>query len=80
MNPLELRGQWGHSETNKGSSIRLYASVPEDTKTMHEISSKYSLQNLHCTKKWSFPSWISSVNVTKSTVSCGFGHIYWRNP
>ena len=40
MNPLELRGQWGHSETNKGTSIRLYASVPEDTKTMHEISSK----------------------------------------
>ena len=23
---------------------------------------------------------ISSVNVTKSAVSCGFGHIYWRNP
>ena len=31
-------------------------------------------------KKWSFPLTISSVNVTKSTVSCGFGHIYWRNP
>ena len=31
---------WGHSEKNKGSWIRLYASVPEDTKTMHEISSK----------------------------------------
>ena len=23
---------------------------------------------------------ISSINVTKSAVSCGFGHIYWRNP
>ena len=23
---------------------------------------------------------ISSVNVTKFIVSCGFGHIYWRNP
>ena len=23
---------------------------------------------------------ISLVNVTKSLVSCGFGHIYWRNP
>ena len=33
-----------------------------------------------CTKKWSFPLRISSVNVTKSAVSCGFGHIYWRNP
>ena len=31
-------------------------------------------------KKWSFTLRISSVNMTKSTVSCGFGHIYWRNP
>ena len=31
-------------------------------------------------KKWSFPLRNSSVNVTKSAVSCGFGHIYWRNP
>ena len=28
----------------------------------------------------SFPLTISSVNVTKSEVSCGFGNIYWRNP
>ena len=27
-------------------------------------------------KKLSFPLWIYSVNVTKSAVSCGFGHIY----
>ena len=33
----------------------------------------------HCTKKRSFLLRISSVNVTKSAVSCGFGHIYWRN-
>ena len=31
-------------------------------------------------RKWSFLLRISSVNVTKSAVSCGFGHIYWRNP
>ena len=31
-------------------------------------------------KKWSFPLRISSVNVTKFTGNCGFGHIYWRNP
>ena len=31
-------------------------------------------------KKWSFPLRISSVNVTKSADSCGFVHIYWRNP
>ena len=30
-------------------------------------------------KKWSFPLRIYSVNVTKSVVSCGFDHIYWRN-
>ena len=27
-----------------------------------------------------FPLTISSLNVTKCTVSCGFGHIYWRYP
>ena len=31
-------------------------------------------------KKWSFPLRISSVNVSKSAVSCGFGRIYRRNP
>ena len=34
----------------------------------------------HCTKNWNFQLRISSVNVTKSTVSCGVGYIYWRNP
>ena len=31
-------------------------------------------------EKWSFLLRICSANVTKSTVCCGFGHIYWRNP
>ena len=35
-------------------------------------------QALH--KKWSFALWIYLVSVSKSTVFCGFGHIYWRNP
>ena len=30
-------------------------------------------------KKWSFLWRISSENVTKCAVSCGFGHIYWGN-
>ena len=30
-------------------------------------------------KKWRFSLQISSVNVTKFLVSCGFGHIYRRN-
>ena len=33
----------------------------------------------HFEQKMKFPLRISPVNVTKSTVSCGFGHIYWRN-
>ena len=39
---------------------------------------KYVPFTLH--KKWSSPLMISSVNVAKSAVSCGFGHIYWINP
>ena len=39
---------------------------------------RLSFISLH--KKWSFPLSISSVNVTKSAVFYGFGHIYWRNP
>ena len=31
-------------------------------------------------KKWIFPLRIFSVNMTKSAVSCGFSHIYLRNP
>ena len=30
-------------------------------------------------KKWSFPLWTSSVNVTKSAENCVFGYIYSRN-
>ena len=29
--------------------------------------------------QYGFPVRISSVNVTKSAVFCGFGHIYWKN-
>ena len=38
---------------------------------LHEmVFSENGAQN-----KWSFPLRITSVNVTKSEVSCGFGHI-----
>ena len=37
-------------------------------------------QYIHCTKNEVFHLSISSVNVIKSEVSCGFGHIYLRNP
>ena len=36
------------------------------------------LQPLH--KKRNFPLRTSSVKMTESAVSCGFGHIYGRNP
>ena len=39
-----------------------------------------SIMNLTLHKKLSFPLKISSVNVTNSAVSSGFGHIYLRNP
>ena len=38
----------------------------------------FNKQTLH--KIWSFPLKISSVNVSKSAIYCGFDHIYWRNP
>ena len=43
------------------------------------VCTNYIFSHLALRKKWSFPLRISSVNVTKSAVSCGFGHIYWRN-
>ena len=54
----------------------------------HMTNMRYNLENflfpfsqgLPLHKKWSFPWRISSVNVTKSAVSCGFGQIYWSNP
>ena len=41
---------------------------------------KSGLVNSALRKKWSFLLRISSLNVTKSAVSCGYGPIYWRNP
>ena len=38
----------------------------------------FNKQTLH--KKLSFSLRISSINVTKFAVSCGFGHIYLKNP
>ena len=35
---------------------------------------------LNCTKNEVFHYGFFSVSITKSAVSCGFGHIYLRNP
>ena len=39
------------------------------------LKSTHNAQKLNFFMKGSAP-----VNVTKSTISCGFGHIYWENP
>ena len=41
---------------------------------VHVRGMKLTLFTLH--KKYSFPLKTSQVNVTESTVSCGFGHMY----
>ena len=46
------------------------------------IFRKSNQQNIlnYTVQKMKIPSWIPSANVTKAAVSCGFGHIYLRNP
>ena len=60
---------------NKKSFIKLLRKRSED----HGIKTYQSYGDTdHCTK--SFPLRIALVNVTKSAVSCRFGHICGRNP
>ena len=49
----------------------------ENLELSNEINQDW-IHSLH--KKWNFPLKISSINVIKSAVFCGFGHIYLRNP
>ena len=59
--------------------IVFYSAVKKTFKRKGKSEKEFLLvQTLH--KKWTFPLRISSINVTKSTGNCGFGHIYWRNP
>ena len=44
---------------------------------LHATQSSSTYTPLH--KKWSLPLRIFSITVTKSAVSCGFGHVYWIN-
>ena len=45
----------------------------------HLVMPQQILWRSHCTKNWRFSLRICSENVTKFTVFCGFGGIYWRN-
>ena len=48
--------------------------------SLERICNKVKMQTRLVTmhKKWSFPFRISSLNVTKSSVNCRFGHISWK--
>ena len=63
---------------NLHSNINQASDTKKITNCVTQRRKKEKLVILH--KKWSFPLRISSVNVTKSAVFCGFGHIYLRNP
>ena len=68
-----------------GPSFVFTSCIPFSTPPESIITTKFeSLFQLpishHSTKNGSFQLKISSVNVTNSAGSYGFGHIYWRNP
>ena len=58
------------------SNLVLKTAYMRLSEAKQEVYSQHD--SLH--KKWRFLLQISSVNVTKSAVPCGFSHIYWRNP
>ena len=67
-----IKLMWCFDSSNKNSKFE------SETTTVGLFLGCYlSVNTLH--KKWSFPLRISLVNVTKSVVSCGLGHIYRRN-
>ena len=54
------------------AKFKAYGLSPPALRFIHDYLPNYTAQ------KWSFPLRISSVNVPAGT--CGFWHIYWRNP
>ena len=74
-----LKFEFFSSETQPGlKTLRIQCSRFKSQPISVSVSSRTFFLTLH--KKWSFPLTMSSVNVTKSAVSCGFGRIYWRSP
>ena len=59
---------------------RLHSDYGNAKICLHVIQNYQQVQKTTMDEKWIFLLRISSVNVTKSTVSCGFGRIYWKNP
>ena len=60
--------------------VRRLLSTKISTKIILNFSADFTKNPLILLQeKWSSLLRISSVNVTKSAVSCGFSYIYWRN-
>ena len=91
---LCLRRNFVKHKNDRWSKISIIRSMdsPLQTKLIHDIINLEALFYLKMLsyssvtnkkhalyKKWSFTLRIFSVNVTKSSGNCGFGHIYWRN-
>ena len=69
-----------HEISTPWSQVKLRYFLQWMLTTFSQISDFHWLSiDFHCTEKWSFSLRNSSGNVTKSAVSCGFGHIYWGN-
>ena len=72
--------------TNFGEHFQILKILRNHSKLSFALFLQYKFFTVHLFltlslhEKWSFPLRTSSVNVTKSAVSCVFGHIYWRNP
>ena len=56
-----------------GIYLKLSVTLSEEIKKEECIIVSFTVQKIM------FSLRISLVNVTKSAVSCGFGHIYWKN-
>ena len=70
------------THNNSKKNAKRFATVTQRHKTVEIMSTMThnnakQIQTLH--KNWSFALKISSVNVSKSATSCGFGHTYRRN-
>ena len=89
--PVDIASSEGGSKMHALiAEIKKYKSIIRKKRKKHNeivFLTKYYLfyfwslkQLITLQKKRSYPLKIFSVNVTKSEVSCGFGHIYGRNP
>ena len=73
-----LKRVWGFCQ---GLSLEYILFLQMIISTFQQAFHKYLFYSVSASllKEWSFLLRISSLNVTKSAVSCRFGHIYWRN-